>query len=121
MGAVAAGSIREHETGTRDYHLAWWSLLGFLASGALAFLVADLLARAYGYSGIADDRAPAWLVWAAGYPAALVFIIPAFFTTHFARRAMHEGRQQAVVPLVVAWGICAVLVLQNALTLLVFD
>ncbi|WP_344154281.1 hypothetical protein [Nocardioides koreensis] len=118
MGAVATGTFTDHRSASHDYHMAWWSLLGFVLSGAAAFLVADILADAYGYSGINDDAAPTWLVWAAGYPAVLVFIVPAFFTTAFARRALHDGRRQALVPLIVAWGICVVFVVQNAVAFL---
>ncbi len=119
MGAVATTTFREHRSASHDYHMAWWSLLGFVLSGAAAYLVADILANAYGYTGITDDEAPAWLVWAAGYPAVLVFILPALFTTWYARRAMREGRRQALVPLIVAWGICVVFVLQNTVAFLI--
>lgn len=120
MGAVATGTISEqHRPASRDYHLAWWSLLLFVISLAAAVIVSEIIANAYGYSGIEDDRAPEWLVWAAGYPALLIFIIPAFVTTHYARRAMRDGRREALVPLVVAWGLCAVFALQNVLAYLV--
>ena len=118
MGVLTAGRVQENSPARRDYHVAWWSLLLFLVSGAAAFAVGEGLASAYGYDGVQDDRAPNWLVLAAGYPALLVFAIPALVTTHFAGRARRAGVSAAVVPMIVAWGIAVVFALQNALAYL---
>ena len=119
MCAVAVGRVGVHRSGRRDFHLAWASLLLFLVSGAAAVLVGEGRANAYGYDGIPDDRAPTWLVLAAGYPALLVFALPALVTTHYAGRARRAGIAAAVVPMIVAWGIALVFALQNALAYLV--
>jgi hypothetical protein len=118
MGVMTAGHVEERSQARRDYHLAWWSLLLFLVSGAAAFAVGEGLANAYGYDGVQDDRAPNWLVLAAGYPALLVFAIPALVTTHLAGKARRAGVSAAVVPMIVAWGIAVVFALQGALAYL---
>jgi hypothetical protein len=115
MGVMTAGHVEERSQARRDYHLAWWSLLLFLASGAAAIAVGEGLASAYGYSSYEQDEAPGWLALAAGYPALLVFAIPALVTTHFAARARRRGVGAALIPLVVAWGIPVVFAGQNVL------
>jgi len=120
MGATTTmGHVEERSPARKDYHVAWWSLLLFLVSGAAAFAVAEGLASAYGYDGIQDDRAPNWLVLAAGYPALLVFAVPALVTTHYAGRARRAGLSVAVVPMIVAWGIAVVFAAQNVIAYLI--
>lgn len=115
MGVMTAGHVEERSLGHRYYHLAWWSLLLFLASGAAAIAVGEGLASAYGYSSFEQDHAPGWLALAVGYPALLVFAIPALVTTHYAGRARRRGVGVAMIPLVVAWGIPVVFAAQNLL------
>jgi hypothetical protein len=115
MGDVAAERFRQHREGRRDYHLAWWSLLLFVVSGAAAIAVGEGLASAYGYSSFEQDNAPTWLALAVGYPAVLVLALPALVTTHYAGLARRAGVSVAIVPLVVAWALPAIFVVQNLL------
>jgi hypothetical protein len=119
MGEIAAGRVFQQQRGRRDYHGAWWSLALYIPFGIAAFLIGEGLASLYGYDGIADDQAPTWLVLAAGYPALLVFVVPAFVTTHFARRAMREGIGAARLPLVLAWIVALGFTVQNVVAYLV--
>jgi hypothetical protein len=119
MGEIATARVFEQRQGRRDYHGAWWSLALYVPFGVAAFLVGEGLASLYGYDGVSDDRAPTWLVLAAGYPALLVFIVPAFVTTHYARRALREGVPAARLPLVLAWLVAVAFALQNVLAYLV--
>ncbi|MFC4785143.1 hypothetical protein ACT8ZV_11735 [Nocardioides sp. MAHUQ-72] len=112
---MAAQHVGEHPQGRRDYHRAWWSLLLFVVSGVAAIAVGEGLASAYGYDSFEQEKAPTWLALAVGYPALLVFAIPALVTTHYARRAVREGVPMGRVPMVLAWVGVGVFALQNAL------
>ncbi len=97
----------------RDHRWAWWSLLLFVPSLALAIGVGELLASAYGYSDFEQSTAPGWLAVAVGYPALLVFTVPAFVTSHYGLHAVRGGVRGGVVPVCVAWALPLLFLVQN--------
>jgi hypothetical protein len=99
----------------RDHQWAWWSLLLFLPSLAAAIGLERLLADAYGYGDVAKDASPTWVALAAGYPALILFALPALVTTHFGGLAMRAGVRGAVVPICVAWTLPILFLLQSLL------
>ena len=96
----------------RDHQWAWWSLLLFLPSLAAAIAVEDALTNAYGYGDVPKDTVPTWLALAAGYPALVVFALPALVTTHFGGLATRYGVRGAVVPVCVAWTLPVIYLIQ---------
>lgn len=87
----------------RDHRWAWWSLLLFLPSLAAAIGVEKALISAYGWTDVSKDSAPTWVALAAGYPALVVFTLPALVTTHFGGLAVRHGIRGAVLPICIAW------------------
>lgn len=87
---------------------AWWSLLGFVVTFVLAFVVGEGVASALGHPSGGDQPAELWVMVAAGVPALLVFALPAVPAVLYGRRAMRlgepRGRYPAVVAVVVASG-----------------
>lgn len=93
---------------------AWWSLLGFVPSFLLAFLVGEGLASAMGYS--VGDPQPSWpVIIAAVVPALLVFVLPAVAAVHFGRQALRLGDRRARVPMTIAVVVAVSFVLLNSL------
>ena len=96
----------------RDHRWAWWSLLLFVPSLAAAIAVEKALTDAYGWGDVSKDAAPTWLALAAGYPALIVFALPALVTTHFGGLATRQGVRGAVVPVCVAWALPVIYLIQ---------
>lgn len=97
---------------------AWWSLVGFVPSLVLAFVVGEGLASAFGHPAGGDERAPWWVMIAAGGPALLVFAVPAVLAASFGTRAMRLGDAHGRVPMVVALVVAGGFVLLNGLSAL---
>jgi len=97
---------------------AWWSLLGFVPSFALAFLVGEGLISALGYPAGGEDQAPWSAALIAVTPALLVFVLPAVAATHFGRRAMHLGDVRGRLPMTVALVVAAGFLLLNGISAL---
>jgi hypothetical protein len=93
---------------------AWLSLLGFVPSFGLAFLVGEGLASAMGYD-VGDARPPLLVAVAATVPALVVFVLPAVLAAHFGRQAVQLGDRRARVPVAIAVVVALGFVLMNAL------
>jgi hypothetical protein len=106
-------------TGAPFTRRAWWSLLGFVPSFALAFLIGEGLISALGYPSGGEQQAPWWAALLAAAPALLVFLLPAVSAVHFGRRAMRLGDDRGRHPMVVAPVLATVFVLLNGLPALV--
>ena len=102
---------------------AWWSLVGFLPSFFLAFLVGEGLISAMGYPVGGEEQAPWWAAVVATTPALVVFALPAAFAVWFGRRAVRLGDVRARVPMVVGLVVAGAFVLLNGLSalLMLFD
>lgn len=111
-------AIRGHEQldGSRHTRRAWWSLLGFVPSFALAFAVGEGLTSALGYPTGGQEQAPWWAALVAVVPALVVFALPAVFAVHFGRRAVDLGDPRGRVPMVVAVVAASGFVLLNGLS-----
>lgn len=87
---------------------AWWSLLGFVVTFALAFGIGEGIASALGHPAGGSEPASWWVMLLAAGPALVVFVLPAVAAVHYGRRAMRlgepRGRWPAVVGVVVAGG-----------------
>jgi hypothetical protein len=97
---------------------AWWSLLGFVPSTVLAFVVGEGLISALGYPTGSETEAPWWAVLVASTPALVLFVLPAALAVHFARRAVRLGDVRARVPMVLAVVVAAGFVLLNGVSAL---
>lgn len=106
----------EPVVGTSYTHRAWWSLLGFVPSLALAFLVGEGLITALGYDTAGGTTPPVWAILVAVVPALVVFVLPAVVAVHFARRAIRLGDDRGHIPLIVAIVIAAGFVLLNGVS-----
>ncbi|KRE95136.1 hypothetical protein ASG76_05480 [Nocardioides sp. Soil774] len=93
---------------------AWLSLLGFVPSFGLAFLVGEGLVSAMGYD-VGSDQPPWPVAVAAVVPALLVFALPAIAAVHFGRQALRLGDRRARVPMTIAVVVATAFVLTNAL------
>lgn len=117
MDTDATRPTRPRRTGTPAAALtrrAWLSLLGFVLTFPLAFLVGEGLASAMGYE--MGDARPSWpVVLAAVVPALVVFVLPAVASVHFGRQALHLGDRRARVPMTIAVVVAVGFVLTNAL------
>lgn len=101
-------------TASRLTRRSWWSLLGFVPSFFLAFLVGEGLIAAMGYP--VGDTSPPWgLAVAATVPALIVFVLPAGAAIHFGRQAVRRGDRRARVPMTIAVVLAVGFVLTNAL------
>lgn len=97
---------------------SWLSLLGFVPSLGLAFLVGEGLVSAMGYE-VGGDRPPWSVVIAAAVPALVVLVLPAIAAVHFGRQALRLGDRRARVPMTIAVVLATAFVLLNALAPLV--
>jgi hypothetical protein len=97
---------------------AWWSLLGFVPSFALAFLIGEGLISALGYPSGGEEQAPWWAALIAVTPALITFVLPAVAAVYFGRRAMRLGDARGRLPMVVALVVAAGFVLLNGLSAL---
>lgn len=95
---------------------AWWSLVGFVASFALAFLIGEGLVSALGYPVGGPEQAPVWVALVATVPALVVFCVPAAFAVYFGTRARRLGDDRAVVPMAVGLVVAAGFVAMNVLS-----
>ncbi|QIK74289.1 hypothetical protein [Nocardioides piscis] len=102
--------------GGRFTRCAWWSLLGFVPSFALAFLVGEGLVSALGYPTGGSEQAPLWVALVATLPALVVFVIPALLAVYFARRAMRLGDVRARTPMIVGLTLAAVFIAMNVVS-----
>lgn len=101
-------------TATAPTRRAWLSLLGFVPSFGLAFLVGEGLVSAMGYE-VGVDQPPWPVAIAATVPALLVFVLPAIAAVHFGRQALRLGDRRARVPMTIAVVLATAFVLLNAL------
>lgn len=106
-------AAREATSATR---WAWASLLGFVPSFVLAFLVGEGLISALGYPTGGSGQAPWWAALAASVPALVVFVLPAVSAVHFGRRAMRLGNDRARLPMLLAIVGASVFVVMNGLS-----
>ena len=95
---------------------AWWSLLGFVPSFFLAFLIGEGLISALGYPVGGEEQPPWWAALFATIPALIAFVIPAAAAVHFGRRAMRLGDAGGRLPMVVALVVAGGFVLLNGLS-----
>lgn len=95
---------------------AWWSLLGFVPSLGLAFLIGEGLIAAFGYPPGGAEQAPWWAALIATVPALLVFVLPAVLVVHFGRRAIRQGVLSARIPVALALIVAVGFVLLNAIS-----
>ncbi len=86
---------------------AWWSLLLFPLSFALAMLVGEGIAAAFGHPTPSMDTTPWWVISAAFLGAAAVFAAPLLVVAQLCRRAAAFDPTRAKVPL---WTAVAVVV-----------
>lgn len=93
--------------------LAWWSLLGFVATFFLAFGIGEGLATLLGRPSGGSEPVEWWVMVAAAGPALLVFVLPAVLAVHFGRRAMRLGDPRGRYPIVVALVVAGGFVLLN--------
>lgn len=94
-------------------HRAWWSLLGFVPSFPLSFLVGEGLISLLGHDVGGGTTPPLWAILLATIPALVVFALPAFFAVHFGRRAVREGDTSARAPMVIGVVLAGGFVLLN--------
>ena len=97
---------------------AWWSLLGFVPSFGLSFLVGEGLASALGYPPGGAEQAPWWVMVVAATPALVVFVVPAALAVWFGRRAVRLGDRRARVPMTVGLVVAGAFILLNGLSAL---
>lgn len=97
---------------------AWLSILGFVPSLALAFVVGEGLLTAMGYE-VGGDQPPWTVAVAASVPALLVFALPAVAAVLFGRQALRAGDRRARVPMTIAVTVAVGFVLLNGLAALV--
>jgi hypothetical protein len=97
-------AIHGHEglDGSRYTQRAWWSLLGFVPSFVLAFVIGEGLIAALGYPSGGDEQAPWWAALTAVVPALVVFALPALSAVRFGRRAVSLGDPRGRIPMIVA-------------------
>jgi Na+/melibiose symporter-like transporter len=98
---------------------AWWSLVGFVPSFFLAFLVGEGLVSALGYPVGGEEQAPWWVALVATVPALVVFAVPAVLAVWFGRRAVRLGDVRARVPMTVAVVVAGGFVLLNGFSALI--
>lgn len=99
---------------------AWWSLLGFVPSFGLAFLIGEGLISALGYPTGGAEQAPWWAALVATTPALVVFVLPAVVAVHLGRRAVRLGEGRGRLPMVVGVVVAAGFVLLNAISALAY-
>lgn len=111
-------AIHGHEQldGSRYARRAWWSLLGFVPTFALAFAIGEGLISALGYPTGGAEQAPWWAALVAVVPALVVFALPAVFAVHFGRRAVALGDPHGRVPMIVAVVVAAGFAFMNGLS-----
>lgn len=97
---------------------AWWSLLGFVPSFGLAFLIGEGLISALGYPSGGVEQAPWWAALIATTPALIVFILPAVSAAYFSRRATGHGDNGARIPMALAVIVAAGFILLNGISAL---
>lgn len=97
---------------------AWWSLLGFVPSFALAFLIGEGLISALGYASGGEAPVPWWAAVIATTPALIVFVLPAVAAVYFGRRATRLGDARGRLPMVVALVVAAGFILLNGISAL---
>lgn len=104
--------------GRRSTRRAWWSLLGFLPSFVLAFVIGEGLISALGYPSGGETQAPWWAAVVAVIPALVVFVLPTGFSVYFGRRALRLGDKGARAPMIVATVIAAGFIVLNGVSAL---
>ena len=92
---------------------AWWSLLGFVATFPLAFIIGEGIASALGRPSGGSEAAEWWVMVLAGVPALVVLVLPAVAAVHYGRRAMRLGEPRGRYPVVVAVVVAGGFVLLN--------
>lgn len=115
MTATAHPPATEGRAATRR---AWWSLLGFIPSFGLAFVVGEGIVSALGYPTGGSTQAPWWAALTASIPALVVFALPAVLAVHFGRRAIRLGDDRGRLPMLLAVAGAGAFVIMNGLSAL---
>ena len=110
----------EQLAGASSTRRAWWSLLGFVPTFVLAFLVGEGLISALGYPTDGVEQAPWWAALVAVTPALVVFVLPAVAAVHFGRRAMRLGDDRGRLPMILGLVVAAVFILTNGVSAVTF-
>jgi len=97
----------------RALHQAWWSLLLFPVSFALAFVVGEGIPSLFGYAEPSFDSTPWWVITLAVVAALLIFAAPFLVTAHFSNKAVTEGEPGGRQPLVIAGVVVGAFVVLN--------
>lgn len=92
---------------------AWWSLLGFVVTFALAFVVGEGLASALGHPSGGDQPAELWVMVVAGVPALVVFALPVVPAVLYGRRAVRLGDPRGRYPAAIALAVAGAFTLLN--------
>jgi hypothetical protein len=108
----------EQPAGASFTRRAWWSLLGFAPSFALAFAVGEGIISALGYPSGGGEQAPWWAATTAAIPALVVFVLPAVAATYFGRRATRLGDVNGRLPVVVGIVVAGAFLLLNGISAL---
>lgn len=108
----------EQHAGAAFTRRAWWSLLGFVPSFALAFALGEGISTALGYSTVGQEAAPWWVTVLAATPALIVFVLPAVAAVHFGRRAIRRGDPRARLPMRIGLVVAGGFVLTNGISAL---
>ena len=111
-------TVQPHDrvAGRSDTRRAWWSLLGFVPSFVLAFVIGEGLISALGYPTGGVTQPPWWAVLVASIPALVVFVLPAVLSVHYGRRGLRQGDSNARAPMVLAVVIAAGFLLLNGVS-----
>lgn len=105
-------------TGARFTRRAWWSLLGFVPSFVLAFLIGEGLIGLLGYPSGGGEQPPWRAALVAVTPALIVFVLPAVAAVHFGRVAVRLGDARGRRPMVLALVVAGGFILLNGLSAL---
>jgi hypothetical protein len=115
--AATETPLQSHEARTAT-RWAWWSLLGFVPSTGLAFVVGEGLISLLGYPTGGNRLATWWAALAAAVPALVVFALPALAATYFGRRAIRLGDPRGRRPMLIGVVAVATFVILNGLSAL---
>lgn len=95
---------------------AWWSLLGFVPSFVLAFVIGEGIVSALGHPVGGESPTPWWAALTAGLPALVVFVVPAVLAVHFGRQAVRLGDVRGRAPMFAAVAVSAGFILLNGVS-----
>lgn len=105
--------VRQGPDARRSLSRAWWSLLGFVVTFPLAFVIGEGIASALDEPSVGSEPVEWWVMVLAAVPALVVFVLPAVLAVHYGRRAMRLGEPRGRYPMVVAVVVAGGFVLLN--------